>query len=171
MHRRSITSLYKHRIHSVKLLYCGTAETVKNFWTMNTQNLSTLQKFQSSSHQCKSLFLQSCPEEFIQFLCECVIELLKGNLQSIKRHHVQIFKARFEYCLQDVQLGSKEETFWRPMKAYSSLKLLLFPSLTICLDIEQFVLVTASVYKKSLISQSVTKQELPKYQPSQNPTY
>ena len=36
---------------------------------------------------------------------------------------------------------------------------------------EQFVLVPASVYNKSLVTQSVTKQELPKYQPSQNPTY
>ena len=36
---------------------------------------------------------------------------------------------------------------------------------------EQFVLVPASVYNKNLITQSVTKQELPKYQPSQNPTY
>ena len=36
---------------------------------------------------------------------------------------------------------------------------------------DQFVLVPASVYKKSLIFQSVTKQELTKYQPSQNPTY
>ena len=35
----------------------------------------------------------------------------------------------------------------------------------------QFVLVPASVYNKSLITQSVTKQELPKYQPSQNTTY
>ena len=34
-----------------------------------------------------------------------------------------------------------------------------------------FVLIFAPVYKKSLITQSVTKQELPKYQPSQNPTY
>ena len=58
-----------------------------------------------------------------------------------------------------------------PKEAYSSLKLLLLPSLTICLDMEQFVLVPASVYNKSLITQSVTKQELPKYQPSQNPTY
>ena len=32
-------------------------------------------------------------------------------------------------------------------------------------------LVPASVYNKSLIAQSVTKQELPKYQPPQNPTY
>ena len=36
---------------------------------------------------------------------------------------------------------------------------------------EQFLLVPASVYNKSFITQSVTKQELPKYQPSQNPTY
>ena len=36
---------------------------------------------------------------------------------------------------------------------------------------EEFVLVPGSVYNKSLITQSVTKQELPKYQPSENPTY
>ena len=36
---------------------------------------------------------------------------------------------------------------------------------------DQFVFVPASVYNKSLITQSVTKQELPTYQPSQNPTY
>ena len=36
---------------------------------------------------------------------------------------------------------------------------------------DQFVLVPASVYNKSLLTQSVTKQELPKYQPSRNPTY
>ena len=36
---------------------------------------------------------------------------------------------------------------------------------------DQFILNRASVYNKSLITQSVTKQELPKYQPSQNPTY
>ena len=36
---------------------------------------------------------------------------------------------------------------------------------------DQFVLVPASVYNKSLVTQSVTKQELPKYQPSQSPTY
>ena len=36
---------------------------------------------------------------------------------------------------------------------------------------DQFVVVPASVYIKSLITQSVTTQELPEYQPSQNPTY
>ena len=36
---------------------------------------------------------------------------------------------------------------------------------------EQFVLVPAFLCNKSLITQSVKKQELPKYQPPQNPTY
>ena len=36
---------------------------------------------------------------------------------------------------------------------------------------EQFVLVPASVYSKTVTAQSVTKQELPKYKTEQPPTY
>ena len=36
---------------------------------------------------------------------------------------------------------------------------------------EQFVLVSVSEYNKSSITQAVTKQNLPKYQPSQNSMY
>ena len=36
---------------------------------------------------------------------------------------------------------------------------------------EQFVLVPASVYNKSVTTQSVTKQQLPKYKAEQHPTY
>ena len=45
------------------------------------------------------------------------------------------------------------------------------PSIIICLDMEQFVLVPASVYNKSLTTQSVTEQVLPKYKADQPPTY
>ena len=45
------------------------------------------------------------------------------------------------------------------------------PSLILCLDMEQFVLVPTSVYNKSVTTQSVTKQELPKYKVEQPPTY
>ena len=83
----------------------------------------------------------------------------------------QNFKTRFGYCLSNVQLGSKEEIFWHPNDSDTSRKLLLFPSSTVCLDLEQFLFVPASVYNKSLITPSVAKQELPKNQPSQNPTY
>ena len=36
---------------------------------------------------------------------------------------------------------------------------------------EQFVLVPASVYNKNVTTQSVTKQEIPKYEVEQPPTY
>ena len=61
-------------------------------WTINTQTLSTLQVFQSFSRKCKSHFLQSRPKEFIRFLCECIVNLLKRNLQAIKRHQVVTFR-------------------------------------------------------------------------------
>ena len=138
---------------------------------MNTQNLSTLQVFQSFSHNCKNRSLQSCPKKFIPFLCEFIINLLKGNLQSVKRHHVTKFQP-------EVRLWSLKCTTWKQVrdilayeKAYSSLKLLLLPSLTICPNMQQFVLVPASVYNKRLITESLTKQELPKYQLSQNSSY
>ena len=88
-----------------------------------------------------------------------------------KKYHVANFQSK-------VRLLSLKFTTWKQRRdilafemGYISLKLLLLPSLTICLDMEQFVLVPASVHHKSLITQSVTKQELPEYQPSQNPTY
>ena len=59
---------------------------------MNTQNLSTLQVFQLLSRKCKSHFLQSCPKDFIRFVCECIVNLLIGNLQAIVRHHVVKFQ-------------------------------------------------------------------------------
>ena len=59
---------------------------------MITQNFSTLQVFQSLSRKCQSYFLQSCQKEFIRFLCECIVNPLKGNLQAIKRHHVVKFQ-------------------------------------------------------------------------------
>ena len=136
---------------------------------MNTQSLSTLQVFQSLSRKCKSHFLQSCPKEFIQFLCECIVNLLKGNLQTEKRHHVVKFQ-------DEVWLLSLKRTTWKQRRnvllSENGLQLIAVitpPSLIICLDMEQFVLVPASVYNKS--AQSVTKQELPKYKSEQPPTY
>ena len=69
-------------------------------------NSSTLQVFQSFSHKCKGLFLQSCPKEFIRFLCECIINLLKGNLQSLKRHHLVKLQ-------NQVRLLSLKRTTWK----------------------------------------------------------
>ena len=68
----------------------------QNFWMMNTQNLSTFQVFQLISHKCNSLLLQSCPKEFLWVFFDCMVNVLKGDLQSIKRYHV----AKFQYKIR-----------------------------------------------------------------------
>ena len=46
------------------------------------------------------------PKEFIHFLCECIVNLLKGNLQAIKRHNVVKFQ-------DEVWLLSLKRTTWK----------------------------------------------------------
>lgn len=60
--------------------------------------------------KCKSQFLQSCPKEFIRFLSECIVNLLKGNLQSIKRHHVVKFK-------REIKSLSLKRTTWKARRS------------------------------------------------------
>ena len=76
---------------------------------MNTQNLSTLQVFQPLSLKYKSHFLQPRPKEFIRLLCECIVNLLKRNLQAIKRHHVVKFQ-------DEVWLLSLKRTTWKQIR-------------------------------------------------------
>ena len=80
---------------------------------MNTQNLCTLQVFQSLSRKCKSQFLQSCPKEFIRFLCEGIVNLLKGNLQAIKRHDVVRFQDEVWLLLLKRTTWKQKEMFFR----------------------------------------------------------
>ena len=61
---------------------------------------------QSFSRKYISLFLPSSPKEFIQFLHECITNLLKGNLQSMKRHHVAKLEGQ-------VRLLSLKRTTWK----------------------------------------------------------
>ena len=37
--------------------------------------------------QLQKSFIQSGPEKFLCSLCDCIVNILKGNLQAIKRHH------------------------------------------------------------------------------------
>ena len=142
----------------------------QKFWTMNTQKLSTLQMFQSFSHESKNLFLQSCLKEFTRFLCECIIYLLKGNLQSIKRHHVAKFQS-------EVRLLSLKRTIWKQRRdilaSERGLQLIKVFTLPVINHLSWYGAVfsrSCFVYNKSFITQSAPKQELPKYQPSQNST-
>ena len=138
---------------------------------MNTQNISTLQVFQLLSRKGKSHFFQSRPKKFFRFLCECILNLLKGNLQAIKRHPVVKFQEEV-WLLSltrttwkqriNVLLSEKYCNYWPPLRLLS---------IIICLAMEQFVLVPASVFNNSVTTQSVKKRELPKYKAEQPPTY
>ena len=145
----------------------------QKFWTIKTQNLFNLQVFQSFSHKCRKFFIQSCPKEFIRFLCERIISLLKGNLQSIKRHRITDFQS-------DVRQLFPKRTTWKQIRdilaSEKGLQLVEVVNLPV---INHFVLIWSCLSsflllcttKVRLPIQLVTKQELPKYQPSQNLTY
>ena len=82
---------------------------------MRTQNLPTLQVFQLLSRKCRNHFLQSCPKDFIRFLCDCIVNLLKGKMQAITKHHVVKFQ-------DEVRLLMLERTFWKQRRNALSLK-------------------------------------------------
>ena len=73
---------------------CYIPERLKGLRTLDDEHTKFFYSpsVQSLSRKGKSHFLQSCPKEFIRFLCECIVNLLKGNLQAIKRHHVVKFQ-------------------------------------------------------------------------------
>ena len=158
----------------VQIFISRTGWNIENFRAVNTHYLSTLQVFQSFFHSCKNHLLQSCPKEFLWFFCECMVNLLKGNLQSIKRQHVTQLQNEvrfFSLSLWKNHLEEKER-FRNPKEGCYSYKSILLPPLTICLDMEQFFLVLASVYvNKCLNTQKVMKQERPKHQVKETPTY
>ena len=72
----------------------GILERLKHLRTLDDEHTKSLSSpsVAIASRKWKSHFLQSCPKEYIRFLCECIVNLLKGNLQAIKRHHVVKFQ-------------------------------------------------------------------------------
>ena len=76
-----------------------TGRNNENFWTMNAPNLSFLQVLQSVSHKCKKSLPWVLPKESIRFLCECIVNRLKRNLQSIIRHQVRKIQTRSSIAL------------------------------------------------------------------------
>ena len=107
-----------------------------------------------------------------QFSTKMHSKLSRRRSAKQKRHQVTKIQKENQFLSPKESLGNKEGTFWHPKKVNNSKKTLLLPSLTICLDEEQFVFVPTSVYNnKTLNTQTVTKQELPKYSAEQNSTY
>ena len=90
--RRTISLSYKHRILSLKILNPGRAETSKVFqqWTHKMSLLSNC-----SNHLPTNVnfyLLRSCPKEMMRLLCECIVDLHKGDLLSRKTYHFTKFQ-------------------------------------------------------------------------------
>ena len=138
---------------------------------MNIQNLSTLQLFQGFSPKSKSRFLQSRPKEFFRFFCEGIVNLLKRNLESIKRYHVAKFQKNWFFF--------PKRTTWKQTRdllasqnGWQLIKILTTAVISNWLDMEQFNFVNVSLYNnKSLSTHSVTKSKLAKFQVGENAVY
>ena len=107
---------------------------------------------------------------------------LRMHCNSARRKHLEHKKTNCDKvskrCLivisKKMQLEAKKQLreFLLSKKNLQLKKLLVVQSLTICLDMRQFVLVPASLYKNtSLDTQAVTQQELLKHQAEQNLAY
>ena len=70
------------RLKQSKILY---DEHTKSLYTPNAPNI-----FPQMQKSLPSVL----PRKFMPFLCECIINLLKGERQSIKRHHVAKFQTK-----------------------------------------------------------------------------
>ena len=81
-------------------------ERLKHLRTLEGEHTKSLHSPSVPIAFPQSHFLQSCPKEFIRFLCECIVNLLKGNLQAIKIHHVVKFQ-------DEVWLLSLKRTTWK----------------------------------------------------------
>ena len=163
-----------------RLRYCtNTGSIPSKFYIPDRLNILDDEHTKSLYSPCVPIIFPQMQKSFPSVLPERVYPVsLRMHNKSAQRKPAKHKKtSRGKISKRGSTIVSKtnnleaKKTFWRPKEAYSSLKLLLLPSLTICLDREQFVLVPASVYNKSLITPSATKQDLPKYQPLPNPMY
>ena len=118
----------------------------------------------------------SFPSDFSKRLFQVLVRMYS---KSVQRKTAKLKKTSRYKISKWCSLALSKENHWEAKKRSSGIwkrvttqkKSILLRLLTICLDMEQFVLIPASVYNKSLNTQSVRKPKLPKYQPSQNSTY
>ena len=94
---------------------------------MNTQKNSNVQEFHSFSQKCRNRFLWACLKKFIWFLCECIINLLNGNLQFFKGRHAAKFDFRSAFrLLSPKRTNRKERTDLLASKKITALKKFYF---------------------------------------------
>ena len=107
--RGATTLLHKHWIPSVKILCPWTLEAFNVFgrWTHKIFYLSRCSKY--FPKRGKINFFSVLQKSSSNFSGECIINILKGNLQNKKRHHVAKFQSK-------APLLSIKQTVWKQRK-------------------------------------------------------
>ena len=89
-------------------------EQRQNFWKMSTQYVSILLIFQKNSLRLQKQFVLNCPKDFIQFLSECLVKLLRGELRNLRKEDVVKYQKELSKLTQKrthLHKRTKEELF------------------------------------------------------------
>ena len=70
----------------------GSSWNTWKVWTLSTQRLSIFHAFYQYSHKYKVYFFLKSPEELIRLLSDCIVNLLHGILQELKKTSGKISK-------------------------------------------------------------------------------
>ena len=79
----------------------------QSFWTMSTQYVSILPIFQKFSLSLRKQFILNCPKDFIQFLSECLVNLLRGELRDLRKKDVVKYRKEISELTQKRSLLHK----------------------------------------------------------------
>ena len=96
---------------------------VWEFWTMTTKSLQP-PSIPTLFPKCKIQVLQNSPKKLIQFLIECIVNLLHGNMQGLQKE--QKLKYR-----EQIQILSLVRTTWKERRRILSTKTRLLLTKTI----------------------------------------
>ena len=58
---------------------------------INQQNYFTLKLIQEFNPSLQKIVLQNCSKELLRLLCECAVNLVKGNFGNIKKKDIKKF--------------------------------------------------------------------------------
>ena len=79
---------------------------------MSTQYVSFLPVIQKLSLRLRKQSILNCPKGFIQFLGECFVNLLRGEVQDFQKEDVVKYRKNF-------RTNTKEELFQVQLKGYN----------------------------------------------------
>ena len=80
------------RLHFLQNSSYRTVLLVLVILMIKAQNYFSLKLFRNINKKLQTAVLLHCPKEFIRFLCECIVNLIEGNLTGVKRNQFSRFQ-------------------------------------------------------------------------------